>query len=81
MARIGDAGRLKCSTCGSLVGPAIELELRTVSTAERSLYVPVEVVVPDRCGQSLIRAMREHVEASTSCEGARVSIEQGSPDA
>lgn len=75
MARIGDAGRLKCSTCGSLVGPPIELELRTVSTAERSLYVPVEVVVPDRCGQALVRAVRLHVEESTACEGGRVSIE------
>lgn len=45
MAKIGDAGRLRCSGCGALVGPPIELRLETVSTAEVFLYVPVRVSV------------------------------------
>lgn len=75
MAKISDAGRLRCGGCGALVGPPIELELRTVSTAEVFLYVPLEVIVDGRWAGNATRAMKAHVEGSASCKGAEVSIE------
>lgn len=75
MAKIGDAGRLRCSGCGALVGPPIELRLETVSTAEVFLYVPVRVSVDGSWEGAATRAMRDHVEGSPGCKGKAVSIE------